>query len=71
MHLDLNPHNAAALRLTERHDPRRSILVNGNAYRRELDRKPEPAVSFGQSLFAAFALLAFVGGGLLLLGGLS
>lgn len=50
-------------------DPRRAIMVNAAAYQRQMNRKPEPAVSFGQSLLMALALVAFVGGGLLLLGG--
>lgn len=41
-------------------DTRRSIMVNGIAYRRQMNRKPEPHTSLAQAMIAAFVLAAFV-----------
>ncbi|QKC99219.1 hypothetical protein [Mesorhizobium sp. NZP2298] len=59
------------LQVTTRHDPRRSILVNGAAYRREMSRKIEPAVSFEQALLMGICIACFVAGVLCLAVGLS
>lgn len=56
---------------TYRGDPRRSFLVNGNAYRREQNRKPEPAVTFAQSCLAAVCVALFAVGVLLIAAGVS
>ncbi|TPM59011.1 hypothetical protein FJ959_09060 [Mesorhizobium sp. B2-2-4] len=40
-------------------DPRRSFMVNGAAYRRELNRKPEPDITLTQSLIAGVVVAAF------------
>jgi hypothetical protein len=52
-------------------DPRRSFTVNGAAYAREANRKPEPTVSFPQAALAGIMLACFVAGVLLIAVGLS
>lgn len=51
-------------------DPRRSFMVNGNAYRREMSRK-EPDVTLTQSLIAGVVIALFTIGILALAVGVS
>lgn len=72
MHLNTSTQRQPTVLLrTYRDDPRRSFLVNGNAYRREMNRKPEPTVSLAQSLLAAIGVACFAVGVLLVAAGLS
>lgn len=52
-------------------DPRRSFMVNGSAYARQINRKPEPAVSFEQALLMGIMIATFVAGVIALAVGLS
>lgn len=56
---------------TTRRDPRRPILVNGAAYRREMNRKPEHVVTLGESLLAGIAVALFAGAVLMTVAGIS
>lgn len=40
-------------------DPRRSFMVNGAAYRREMNRKPEPDITLMQSVIAGIVVAGF------------
>jgi hypothetical protein len=40
-------------------DPRRTILVNGAAYQRQINRKPEPDITLVQSLIAGVVIACF------------
>ena len=51
------------------HDPRRSFMVHGETYRRNMHRRPEPPISLWQATASGLALAVFVVGGLCVMAG--
>jgi hypothetical protein len=52
-------------------DPRRAILVNGDAYRRNLNKRPEPDITLTQSLIAGVVVAVWALGVLAIAVGVS
>lgn len=52
-------------------DPRRSFMVNGREYARQMSRRSEQTVSFPQAVLAGIMLACFAAGVLLIAAGVS
>lgn len=63
--------SAAYANPREARDPRRSFMLNGEQYRRNLNRKPEPHTTFRDSLVAGIVIALFTLGILALAVGVS